>query len=632
MGAGLGVAQGVGLVCPILKPILGRRVSVGCAQVGPAPTDGENKTDKTAVAGGNGTGSAALVERADTASPESPANPKAPSNRLGEGEHQLTAPEGADESVRNRERSGAICRTSGEAFMRGMGGILTEPGRRNSLTSRRGSADRRGSWSAGRRGSTGRRGSAELQCSNDEGAKASEDGVFTPLTTVTLFCGTLLQRCGLLGSRTSNAAAKAAANRAENQGWSNRRVGRLKEGDSYGEAGLLGPELPARESLVAMEHTRVYWLDRGDYERILEEFGASELASFTMRMVLEQSTSDSVHTLALFMISRVPIFAEASTELMWELASRIELFNCVEDEDVIRIGDPARGLFLMLTGECHVYIIEEDSPSSARMSTRRGSVQGSAQRLAEMCKRASTEQAGTSSGFAAAAAELAGGDNGAGTLNDQGDGEHGTEGSTPRESKQRCSLQAMGTNKKLVKILKSGDHFGELSLLDRDSAARATVKAARDTRLAMLDPSSFDRVCEAFPSLRDLIGANSPEYGKYNFFFRLPPLRDSPIECVQRIATAAKHERHAAGTTLQEANTKCRGIFFLIDGSLTVRTAGSEAIGDSYEHAWVLDEGDVLRRGGTDGGRAGQGGHLRSKRLRGLLDIGESRPEAGGRV
>ena len=61
---------------------------------------------------------------------------------------------------------------------------------------------------------------------------------------------------------------------------------------------------------------------------------------------------------------------------------------------------------------------------------------------------------------------------------------------------------------KLVKVVQVGDHFGELSLLEPGSGARAHVHAGPSTRVALLSPSAFEQARGA-PSGRSAVGTRS---------------------------------------------------------------------------------------------------------------------------
>ncbi|MFO0709969.1 MAG: cyclic nucleotide-binding domain-containing protein [Sandaracinus sp.] len=61
-----------------------------------------------------------------------------------------------------------------------------------------------------------------------------------------------------------------------------------------------------------------------------------------------------------------------------------------------------------------------------------------------------------------------------------------------------------GDSKVLLASLKPGDVFGEISLLD-DSAATATVTAARTSTVLFLERTIFTRLVEAFPAIREYV-------------------------------------------------------------------------------------------------------------------------------
>jgi CRP-like cAMP-binding protein len=61
-----------------------------------------------------------------------------------------------------------------------------------------------------------------------------------------------------------------------------------------------------------------------------------------------------------------------------------------------------------------------------------------------------------------------------------------------------------GDSKILLASLKPGDVFGEISLLD-DSAATATVTAARTSTVLFLERSIFTRLVEAFPAIKEYV-------------------------------------------------------------------------------------------------------------------------------
>jgi CRP-like cAMP-binding protein len=61
-----------------------------------------------------------------------------------------------------------------------------------------------------------------------------------------------------------------------------------------------------------------------------------------------------------------------------------------------------------------------------------------------------------------------------------------------------------GDSKILLASLNPGDVFGEISLLD-DSAATATVTAARTSTVLFLERSIFTRLVEAFPAIKEYV-------------------------------------------------------------------------------------------------------------------------------
>ena len=61
-----------------------------------------------------------------------------------------------------------------------------------------------------------------------------------------------------------------------------------------------------------------------------------------------------------------------------------------------------------------------------------------------------------------------------------------------------------GETKVLLATLEPGDVFGEISLLD-DSAATATVTAARASTVLFLERSIFTRLAEAFPAIKEYV-------------------------------------------------------------------------------------------------------------------------------
>jgi CRP-like cAMP-binding protein len=67
-----------------------------------------------------------------------------------------------------------------------------------------------------------------------------------------------------------------------------------------------------------------------------------------------------------------------------------------------------------------------------------------------------------------------------------------------------------GATKVLLASLKPGDVFGEISLLN-DEPATATVTAARQSTVLFLARDIFQRLCAAFPEIREYVSTLGEE-------------------------------------------------------------------------------------------------------------------------
>ncbi|MEK9149238.1 MAG: cyclic nucleotide-binding domain-containing protein [Candidatus Desantisbacteria bacterium] len=85
-------------------------------------------------------------------------------------------------------------------------------------------------------------------------------------------------------------------------------------------------------------------------------------------------------------------------------------------------------------------------------------------------------------------------------------------------------VDVMAKNRMIVRLLKKGEYFGEISLIG-ETKPTATVKAATDVSLLCLDKDSFSKALERHPKIREHIERHY-YFGTYKFEKKpvMPPL------------------------------------------------------------------------------------------------------------
>eukprot|EP00966_Prymnesium_polylepis_P190960 4425272-Prymnesium_polylepis.1 len=120
---------------------------------------------------------------------------------------------------------------------------------------------------------------------------------------------------------------------------------------------------------------------------------------------------------------------------------------------------------------------------------------------------------------------------------------------------------------KLVKVVQSGENFGEVSLLEGDGAVtRAQVHAGHDCRALFLGPDNFDQLCSLHAEFSGRLLRMAPKYYLITFFVELPLLKNAPLELVEQLAASAKQESFADGKLLQKEGKPLEALFFLKEG------------------------------------------------------------------
>lgn len=85
-------------------------------------------------------------------------------------------------------------------------------------------------------------------------------------------------------------------------------------------------------------------------------------------------------------------------------------------------------------------------------------------------------------------------------------------------------VDVMAKNRMIVRLIKKGEYFGEISLIG-ETKPTATVKAATDVCLLYLDKDSFSEALERYPKIRERIERHY-YFGTYKFEKKpsMPPL------------------------------------------------------------------------------------------------------------
>lgn len=206
----------------------------------------------------------------------------------------------------------------------------------------------------------------------------------------------LLQFTNILKGEGAVAAKQAVADATE-EGWRRRYVQCLNEGAAFCERGLLDCNSPGNHTIVAKENATVAWLDAADYAAILLELGhrgdlferstlqksvelnyfESDLAISTFlatraKLVGGQDPKASFKTRELVggadgSFSEVVLTSNGQSTLIAAIASKIEMLSPHAGEELIRQGESAAGLFIVLRGHCNCYIDAPEETTGLRL-------------------------------------------------------------------------------------------------------------------------------------------------------------------------------------------------------------------------------------------------------------------------
>mmetsp|Transcript_26892 Transcript_26892/g.78628 ORF Transcript_26892/g.78628 Transcript_26892/m.78628 type:complete len:1208 (-) Transcript_26892:109-3732(-) len=147
------------------------------------------------------------------------------------------------------------------------------------------------------------------------------------------------------------------------------------------------------------------------------------------------------------------------------------------------------------------------------------------------------------------------------------------------EGECNCLVRDADNNKKLVKVVKPGDYFGELSLLDQQSQkpASADVVAATYSQLLLLGPRDFNEIVSAHAQLRHVLMARTPQYQDYNFFFNSPLFKGASHEMLQRLMSALETRTFISGIVVQREDEQCEHLCFVASGQMIATTNNPKA-------------------------------------------------------
>ena len=299
-------------------------------------------------------------------------------------------------------------------------------------------------------------------------------------------------------------AAQQATLNAEAQGWTRRSVGTISEGDVFAEKGLLAYGSPGNYSLVATTDACVVWLEAADYADVLHELGNDPMESATLQVLQETAPSpphsrgstwvsaSSVHVDARGASDpspplRVPSVRQtAILESHYEsrlairtfLAARAKMFSMASNVGQC-LGPSADSLGIVI--DAIASRIEMHTPAEEEaLITAVGPVADRGGRVVRWS--CIGGELSRSFGCMITARTDAQGESAAGLF-------------IVIKGHCNCYIDAPDERDglKLVKVVHVGDHFGELSLLEPGSGARAHVRAGPLTRVALLSPSAFEQ-------------------------------------------------------------------------------------------------------------------------------------------
>lgn len=151
--------------------------------------------------------------------------------------------------------------------------------------------------------------------------------------------------------------------------WAQHGVKLLREGEAFGEKGLLQPGAPAAATLKATADNasgqcKLYMLPYGAFQELCVEIP-------DLRMAVEDSHTHSALLLCLF-LANADLFKNTFSfdlplDLLPEIAGRLKPMACKDGQALIKKGQPAVGLFIVRTGEAHCFIDDPTSSSGYKL-------------------------------------------------------------------------------------------------------------------------------------------------------------------------------------------------------------------------------------------------------------------------
>ena len=156
--------------------------------------------------------------------------------------------------------------------------------------------------------------------------------------------------------------------------WAQHNVKVLKEGEAFGELGLLKPMSAAEATLRASadnlnNQCTLYFLPMAAFVELIDEAPG-------LKAAVERSHGHSALSTCLFLVRSDLLKKSLSTDipidLVQELAGKLKPMLCSDGQVLIKKGQPAVGLFLVRKGEAHCFIDDPAEPSQLKLVKKIG--------------------------------------------------------------------------------------------------------------------------------------------------------------------------------------------------------------------------------------------------------------------
>ena len=300
----------------------------------------------------------------------------------------------------------------------------------------------------------------------------------------------------------------------------------LRPGDAIGEECLLKPGTNATMGVHARaQGCDTCSLSSANFESVARMFPA--LQAHVVSRTLHNASGFSDLSLCAFLSLKVPLFEDAELEMIQEVVSALTIVKCTEQQQLIKRGTSAAGLFLVHSGECDCLIPDPEDPSSKKCVATRipGQHFGELSLLDPTATTAADVMVSKTSKCEAYISEV----------------------EMPPSSSSNVCASSRGA-----------------------SSSEAQTKARPAAIVLLLTPMAFQDICLRHRGFKGKLLSSVPAYGTYNLFYHMDIFKDAENEFLLALVKAVKKETHDAGAVLQTMgeHSTGKGIFFVQQGQL----------------------------------------------------------------